>query len=41
MFSILNCYGGQGGIGEAGGDGGEVGGGVGRGGICGNPFIIN
>ena len=33
MLTILNRVGGRGGMGEDGGDGSEVGGGVGRGGI--------
>jgi len=41
VFSILNCGGGGGGTGEVGGDGGEVRDGVGGGGICGNPCLIN
>ena len=41
MFSILNCSGGGAGTGEVRGDGGEVKGGVGGGGICGNPFLIS
>jgi len=41
VFSILNCDGGGGGIGEAGGDGGEVRGDVGGGHIRENPCPIN
>ena len=41
MFSALNRGEGGGGIGEVGGDGDEDGGGVGRGGIWGNPCLIN
>ena len=41
MFSILNHGGGGGGMGEVRGDGSEVRGGVGGGGIHGNPFLIN
>ena len=41
VFSILNHDGDGGGTGEVFGDGGEDGGGVGRGGICGNPYLIN
>jgi len=40
-FSILNCGGGGGCMGEVAGDGGEVGGGVGGGGSHGNPCLIH
>lgn len=41
MFDILNRGGGGGGMCEVGGDGGEVGCGVGGGGIPRNPCLIN
>jgi len=41
MFPILNRSGGGGATGEVGCDGGEDEGGVGRGGIHGNPYLIN
>ena len=41
MFAILNHGGGGGGMSEVGGDGGEDGGGLGEGGIHGNPCIFN
>ena len=41
MFSILNRSGGRFGTGEVGCDGGEDGGGVGKGGIHGKPYLMN
>ena len=40
-FSMLNCGGSGGGMGEVTGDGGEVGGGVGGDGSRENPCLIN
>ena len=40
-FTMLNYGGGGGGVDEVVDDGGEVGGGVGRGGIHRNPCLIN
>jgi len=38
---MLSCGGGGGGVGKVTGDGGEVGGRVGGGGSCKNPYFIN
>jgi len=40
VFAILNCSGGRGGVGEAGGEDSEIGGGIGGGGMCGICYLI-